>query len=98
MDKKKKDEVMIYNPYAMPPMYPYMQIPGEDAMTTYMKVQEFLDKEREKAKTKEKKKPEPVKFSFLETFGLALFFGPVIGFGYLMGIKIALNYVDTLFK
>lgn len=93
---KNKENNMWYPPY---PMYP-PSIPGEDPITTYQKVHEFLEKlkKENEENAKKKKKPEPRKFTFLETFGLCVFFGPILGFSYLFLVKAALIQVELWFK
>ena len=83
--------------------YPFIMPPspnGEDPITTYQKVHEFLEKlkkeNEEKAKTK--KKPEPKKYTFFEMWGFAVFAGPVIGLSYLYSIKVALQHIELWFK
>lgn len=89
MAKKEEEHKMFY---------PYYPPQGDDLITNYIRFQQFLDEQKKKKDTEAKKKPEPIKFSFLETFGLAVMFGPAIGFGYLYAVKYALHTVDMWFK
>lgn len=91
----------MYTPYFWPPMYP-PNVGGqnEDPLTTYMRFKSFMEEEDKKKKDsdKNKKKPEPPKFSFLETWGLCLTLGPIIGIGYLYTIKYMLIQVEHLVR
>lgn len=96
MVKKKEENIMFPYPY---PYFP-PSINGEDPIATYQKVHEFLEKlkKENEENAKKKKKPEPRKFTFLETFGMCIFFGPILGFGYLYMVKAALIQVELWFK
>lgn len=91
----------MYIPYP-PFMYPQQGQNSDDPLTTWIKVQTFLENEAKKKKDEDdknkKKKPEPPKFSFLETVGLCFILGPGIGFGYLYVIKILLHHAELLVK
>jgi hypothetical protein len=92
MAKKEEEQQMF--------MMPIPMSSGGDPLDTYMKYQKFFE-EMKKEETEKKKKTarrEPAKFSFFETLGFAIMFGPVIGFGYLYAVKYALNYVEAMFK
>lgn len=95
---KKKENDMWYPPYPMP--YPTGN--NEDPLIMYQRYRDFFDKmakeTEEKKKNDSKKKPEPRKFTFLETFGLCVFLGPILGFSYLFLVKAALIQVELWFK
>ena len=101
MAKKKEEEVMY--PYAT---FPPMMYPpgggGEDPLIMYQRYRDYFDKmakeAEEKKKNDVKKKPEPRKFTFLETFAMAIMFGPFAGLLYLYSIKYALMQVELWFK
>ena len=96
---KEKEKHMWYPPYPMP--YPAMG-GSEDPLITYQRYRDYFDKmakdAEEKKKNDSKKKSEPRKFTFLETFGLCVFFGPILGFSYLFLVKAALIQVELWFK
>ena len=100
MAKKKEEEVMY--PYAYPPMMYPPGGGGEDPLIQYQRYADFFSKmakdAEEKKKNDTKKKPEPRKFTFLETFGMTVMFGPVIGFTYLYAVKYTLIQVEQWFK
>ena len=90
----------MYPPYYWPPYPPQPANNGEDPLNVYMRFRTFMEDEDKKKKEsdKSKKKPESPKFSFLETWGLCLTLGPIIGIGYLYTIKYMLIQVEHLVK
>lgn len=93
MAKKEEEQPMFMMPVPM-------SMGGNDPLDTYMKYKEFFEKMKKDSdeEKKKKSKPEAVKFSFFETLGFAVMFGPIIGFGYLYAVKYALQTVEMWFK
>lgn len=95
MAKKEEKEQPMFS-------FPMMMMPsqGGSDIEAYLRVQKMLEDEKKKIDEEKKKKakPEPIKFSFLETFGFAIAFGPLIGFGYYVFLKYAFHKVELLFQ